>query len=94
MFKACFLLNIKSDMFRSILDIEMMKIKYQPHLSDFACAASDEPVSGNKLRTLGTYVPPHKQSFPHLSCKFLIYSVHPADTFWRKLWNYCNAPKQ
>jgi len=94
MFKACFLLNIKSDMFRSILDIEMMKIKYQPHLSDFACAASDEPVSGNKLRTLGTYVPPHKQSFPHLSCKFLIFPVHSADKFWGKLWNYCNAPKQ
>jgi hypothetical protein len=72
-------------------------------VSDFACAASDELVSGNKSHTLGTYVPPReqsfppfpkkkKQSFPHLSCIFLIYLVHPADKFWENIRDamYCS----
>jgi len=61
-------------------------------VSDFACAASDELVSGNKSHTLGTYVPPREQYFPHLSCIFLIYPVHPADKFWENIRDamYCS----
>jgi hypothetical protein len=68
--------------------------EYQPHVSDFARAASDELVSGNKRHTLGTYVPPREQCFPHLSCIFLIYPVHPADKFGEKLEMLCIALKQ
>jgi hypothetical protein len=61
-------------------------------VSDFACAASDELVSGNKSHTLGTYVPPREQSFPPLSYIFLIYPVHPADKFWKNIRDamYCS----